>query len=85
MSEKNSVLLVDDDQEFRKAMKRMFERSLTISISISVTEVELEAVVLAELITDHVTGAGPGRQALVPTVTAAKAVIEGDLRQKIPW
>jgi len=27
MSEKNSILLVDDDREFRKAMKRMFERS----------------------------------------------------------
>ena len=27
MPKKQSVLLVDDDQEFRKAMKRMFERS----------------------------------------------------------
>ncbi|MBI5118431.1 response regulator [Candidatus Poribacteria bacterium] len=27
MSEKQSILLVDDDQEFRKAMKKMFEKS----------------------------------------------------------
>ena len=27
MDEKQSILLVDDDQEFRKAMKKMFERS----------------------------------------------------------